>query len=234
LPGTTCLVPEGKTRPGRPTVPAYTRGEELANVATHGIGTALSCVALILLVIQASLHGNAWHIVSGAIFGSMLVLLYAASTLYHAIGPSSPRAKHAAKVGDHVCIYLLIAGSYTPFALVTLRSGLGWWLFGAAWLLAAIGAGAEAFWTYRPKWLSVLAYVGMGWIAIFAIRPLTAALAPAGLWLLFAGGIVYTLGTIFYVMKRVPYTHAVWHGFVIGGSVCHFLAVILHVVPSAA
>jgi hemolysin III len=227
------LARERTTPPGKPPDRAYTRGEERANVASHGIGVALSCIGLVLLVDQARLRGNAWHILSAAIFGTMLVLLYAASTAYHAIRPSSPRAKHAAKVVDHVCIYLLIAGSYTPFALVTLRSGLGWWLFGASWLLAALGAGAEAFWVYRPQWLSALAYVGMGWIAIFAIRPLAAALPPAGLWLLLGGGIVYTLGTIFYVMKRVRYMHAVWHGFVLGGSVCHFLAVILHVVPSA-
>ena len=218
---------------GRPARRAYRPGEELANVVSHGFGTALACVGLVLLVVRAALHGTAWHIVSGAVFGSTLVLLYAASTAYHAIPTSAARAKHAAKVADHVCIYLLIAGSYTPFALVTLRSGLGWWLFGATWLIAAIGVGAEAFWVYRPKWLSALAYLGMGWIAIFAIRPLAAALPPAGLWLLLAGGIAYTLGTIFYVMKRVPYMHAVWHGFVIGGSVCHFLAVFLGVWPSA-
>jgi hemolysin III len=230
---TTKHQPETAARPSRAAHRAYTPGEELANVLSHGVGAALACAGLVLLVVQASLYGNAWHVVSGAVFGSMLVLLYAASTAYHAIHASATRAKHAAKVADHVCIYFLIAGSYTPFALVTLRSGLGWWLFGATWLLAAIGAGAEAFWVYRPKWLSALAYLGMGWIAIFAIRPLAAALPPAGLWLLLSGGIVYTLGTIFYVMKRVRYMHAVWHGFVIGGSVCHFLAVFLGIWPAA-
>jgi hemolysin III len=160
-----------------------------------------------------------------------LILLYAGSTLYHAI--PFPRARHVFKMVDHSAIYLLIAGSYTPFTLVTLRSSGGWWMFAVVWALAAIGIAAEAFWTYRPRWLSAAVYLFMGWLAVFMISPMRASLAPAGLWLLVAGGLCYTLGTIFYVYKRVPYFHMVWHLWVLAGSVCHFLAVLLYVVPAA-
>ncbi len=212
--------PVSKKRP-------YTLGEEVANSVTHGVGLALSVAALALLVVFAVTGGSAWKLAAAIVYGVALILEFAASTLYHAF--PQPRVKHVFKVLDHAGIYLLIAGTYTPFLLVTLRGRGLWWMFVVIWGLALAGIGAEAFWVYRPRWLSALVYLGMGWIVVAALGPLTAALAPAGVWLLAAGGLAYTLGTIFYVLKRVPYMHAVWHLFVLGGAVCHFLAVLLFV-----
>ena len=209
----------------------YTAGEEIANVATHAFGALLSGAGLALLVVFSTWFGDRWHLVSTAVFGAMLVFLYAASTVYHAV--PSPRAKHVAKIIDHAGIYLLIAGTYTPFTLVTLRGPWGWSLFAAVWLLALAGVAAEAAWVYRPKWLSAVVYLAMGWMVMLASRRLVEALPAAGLRLLVAGGLAYSLGTVFYVMKRVRYMHAVWHAFVLGGSVCHFLCVALYVIPTA-
>lgn len=207
----------------------YSAGEEIANAITHGIGVAASVVGLTLLMVFASLWGNAWHIVSTAVFGVTLILLYTASTLYHSL--AHPNAKRIFKILDHSGIYLLIAGTYTPFTLVTLRGPWGWSLFGTVWGLALLGIAFEAFWLYRPKWSSALIYIGMGWIVVIAIKPLVASLPRGGLWLLFAGGLAYTGGTVFYVMKRVRYMHALWHLWVLAGSVCHFLSIILYVIP---
>ncbi len=214
--------------PGRPRH-AYSLGEEIANAVTHGVGIALSIAGLTLLIVLASLYGDRWQVASAIVYGVSLVLLYAASTLYHSL--PMPRVKHVLKVLDHSAIYLLIGGTYTPFTLVTLRGAGGLWLFGIVWGLAVAGIALEAFWVYRPKWISALVYIAMGWLVIGMVRPLVAALPAAGLWLLVAGGLSYTLGTAFYVLKRLRYTHAVWHGFVLGGSVCQFLAVALYVVP---
>jgi len=205
----------------------YTIGEEIANSVIHGIGVALSIAALTMLAVFGAQSGDRWLLASGLVYGISLVLEYSASTLYHAI--PWPSAKHVFKILDHAGIYLLIAGSYTPFTLVTLRDSGGWWLFVGVWTLAVVGIAAEAAWTYRPRWVSVLVYLGMGWAVVFAMSPLLAALDPAGVWLLVAGGLAYTVGTIFYVLKRFPYFHAVWHVFVLAGSVCHFLAVVLYV-----
>lgn len=210
----------------------YTVGEEIANSITHGVGVAFSLVALTLLVGAAVLYGDNWALATGIVFGVSLIVLYAGSTLYHAI--PNPRARHVFKIIDHAAIYLLIAGSYTPFALVTMRGNGGWWMFAVVWTLAAIGISTEAFWTYRPRWLSAVVYLFMGWLAVFMIGPMRASLAPNGLWLLVAGGLCYTLGTVFYVYKRVPYFHMVWHLWVLAGSACHFFAVLLYVVPFAA
>lgn len=207
----------------------YSLGEEIANCVTHGAGAVMSVAALTLLVYFAARYGDGWRLAAALVFGVALVLLYTMSTLYHSF--PWPRVKHVFKVLDHAGIYLLIAGTYTPFTLVTLRDDGGWWLFAIVWTLAILGIAVEAAWTYRPKWLSALIYLGMGWLAIFAIGPLAENLAPAGLWLLIAGGLAYTVGTIFYVLKRVPYTHAVWHFFVLGGSACHVLAVMIAVIP---
>lgn len=208
----------------------YTVGEEIANSITHGVGVAFSIVALTLLV--AFSFKDPWALASGIVFGISLILLYTGSTLYHAI--PFPRARHVFKIIDHSAIYLLIAGSYTPFTLVTMRDDGGWWMFAVVWVLAAVGISTEAFWTYRPRWLSAVVYLFMGWLAVFMIAPLRASLAPAGLWLLVAGGLCYTLGTVFYVYKRIPYFHMVWHLWVLAGSVCHFLAVLLYVIPSSS
>ncbi|MFC1611260.1 hemolysin III family protein [Myxococcota bacterium] len=207
----------------------YSFGEEVANASSHGIGIALSVSGLTLLVVTGSLFGDGWQLAGAITFGTTLVLLYSASTLYHSIPVS--RAKHVFKVLDHCAIYLLIAGTYTPFALVTLRNDNGLWLFAIVWGIAVLGIALEAFVVFRPKWLSASLYIAMGWIAIVMVGPLVRELPTSGLALLVAGGLAYTIGTLFYVAKQVRYMHVVWHGFVLGGSVCHFLAVQLYVIP---
>ncbi len=206
----------------------YTLGEEIANSIIHGLGIGLSVAALVLLVVFAALANDPYKLASAIVYGVSLVLEYTASTLYHSF--QQPRVKHLFKIFDHCGIYLLIAGTYTPFCLVTLRGDGGWAVFSVIWTLAVVGIAAEAFWAYRPRWLSALVYLGMGWLVVFSLRPLVENLDPAGVWLLFAGGLSYTAGTIFYVMKRVKYMHAVWHAWVLAGSTCHFLAVLLYVV----
>ncbi|MDP2300140.1 MAG: hemolysin III family protein, partial [Actinomycetota bacterium] len=188
-----------------------------------------SVAALVVLVGIAALWGNVWHLASAIVYGVTMFLLYMASTLYHAI--RHPRARHVFKVIDHAGIYLLIAGTYTPFTLVTIRDEGGWLLFGIVWSLALVGISLEAFWVYRPKWVSAVVYLGMGWLALAAIRPLTANLEPGGVWLLVGGGLAYSVGTVFYVLKRVRFMHAVWHLWVLAGTVLHFLAVMLYVFP---
>lgn len=207
----------------------YSLGEEIANAITHGVGALLSIVALVVLIGLAAVYGNGWHLASAIVYGVTMFMLYMASTLYHAI--TNAKARHVFKVIDHASIYLLIAGTYTPFTLVTMRNAGGWWLFAVVWGLAAVGISLEAFWVYRPKWVSALVYLGMGWLAIFAVKPLAANLSPAGVRLMVAGGLAYTLGTVFYVLKRVKFMHAVWHLWVLAGSVLHFLTVMLYVFP---
>jgi hemolysin III len=207
----------------------YTMGEEIANAVTHGLGWAGSVVALIVLVALAARYGTLLHIVSSAVYGVTMMLLYTSSTMYHAL--SDPRAKRVFKIFDHSSIYLLIAGTYTPFTLITLHGPWGFSLFGLVWAIAVAGISAEAFWVYRPKWLSTVIYLAMGWLVVLAGRPLIWSLPPGGLTLLAAGGLAYTLGTVFYVL-RVRYMHAVWHVFVLAGSALHFFAVLFYVLPS--
>lgn len=205
----------------------YTLGEEIANSIIHGLGVGLSIAALTALVIFAVQGGGGAKVASAIVFGIALVLEYTASTLYHSF--PQPRVKHIFKVLDHAGIYVLIAGSYTPFTLVTMRDSGGWWMFAVVWTLAVAGISTEAFWTYRPRWLSAVVYLAMGWLVVLAIKPLIASLDPGGIRLLVAGGLAYTAGTAFYVLQRFKYFHAVWHVFVLAGSVCHFLAVALYV-----
>jgi hemolysin III len=205
----------------------YTLGEEIANSLTHGLGTALAIAALVILVAFAALSDDGYKLASAIVYGITLVLLYAASTLYHAL--PQPGVKHLFKILDHCSIYLLIAGTYTPFCLVTLRDANGWWLFGVIWGVAMAGIALEAFWVDRPRWISALLFLGMGWLVVTSIGPLADNLAPGGLWLLVAGGLAYTVGTVFYVLERIHYMHAVWHLWVLVGSVLHFLAVLLYV-----
>ncbi len=219
------------SRQGHGSSRPYTVGEEIANSVTHGLGVILGIVAMTLLVTFSTLFGEGRHLAGAIVFGATLVLLYTASTLYHSF--PWPRVKHIFKILDHAGIYLLIAGTYTPFTLVTLREENGWMLFAIVWTLALAGVASEAFWTYRPKWLSVVVYLGMGWLVVFAGRPLMENLDPVGLRLLIAGGLAYTLGTVFYVIKRIPYMHAVWHLFVLAGTTCHVLAVMIAVIPSS-
>jgi len=207
---------------------AYTLGEEIANSVIHGLGIGLSVAALVVLVAFAVLEHDPYKLASSIVYGVALVLEYTASTLYHSF--PQPKVKHLFKIFDHCGIYLLIAGTYTPFCLVTLREANGWLLFGVIWGLAVLGIAFEAFWPYRPRWLSAAIYLGMGWMVVLSMGPLVANLAPAGIWLLVAGGLAYTVGTIFYVMKKVKYMHAVWHVFVLAGSICHFLSILIFVI----
>ncbi|MVP02388.1 PAQR family membrane homeostasis protein TrhA [Paenibacillus lutrae] len=206
----------------------YSPREEVANAVSHGIGTLLSIAAFVLLLIQATRYGDAWHIVSFSIFGISLIVLYLCSTLVH----SAPggRLKDIFEIMDHSAIYLLIAGSYTPFMLVTLRGALGWTIFGIVWGLAILGIILKIFFVKKFIVLSTICYIGMGWIIVLAIKPLAENLSIGGVAWLVAGGVVYTIGTVFYLWRRIPYHHAIWHSFVIGGSVCHFFAV-LQVLP---
>ena len=206
----------------------YTAAEELAHSLTHGVGLLLGVAALVLMVAFAAQRGSAIHVVSSAIYGTTLVVLYASSTLYHAL--PAGRGKRVFGILDHAAIFLLIAGTYTPFALVTLRGGFGWSLFGVIWGLAIGGIVLEAVTQGRARRLQLLLYLVMGWGVIAAARPLLRELATPGLVLLAAGGMAYSLGVVFFLWRR-PFHHAVWHVFVLGGSICHFFAVLLYVIP---
>jgi hemolysin III len=212
--------------------PFYTLGEEITHAVTHGLGLLLSIAGLAILVAAASSRGDAWHIVGCAVFGTTLVLLYAASTLYHAI--HSRRAKRVFRKLDYAAIFLLIAGTYTPFTLVNLRGGWGWTLLALVWGLALLGISLQLTIPSKARRLSVPVYLGMGWLVVIAIEPLVRSVHPQGLLLLFLGGLAYTAGVVFFAWRRLPYHHAIWHVFVLAGSACHFSCVLGHVVPPAA
>jgi hemolysin III len=203
--------------------------EDVASALTHGIGLALSLVGLCVLVALAIMHGTRLHIVSCGIYGVTLVGLYAASTLYHTF--QSPRVKHVLKIIDHCSIYLLIAGTYTPFTLVLLHGGWGWTLFGLVWGLSLFGIVFKIFFVDRFQVTSVSIYLLMGWMAIVAVKPMLALVPSGGVRLLVMGGLIYTAGILFYVWKKIPYNHAIWHLFVLAGSMCHYFAVMFYVVP---
>ncbi len=205
-----------------------TLGEEVANSITHGLGAALSVAGLVVMVVIATLRGTSSHVVACAVYGVSLVLLYLSSTLYHAL--TNGRAKRVFRILDHSSIYVLIAGTYTPFTLVTLRGVWGWVLFGIVWTLAVMGIVFKCFFTGRLHILSTAVYILMGWIAVVAIRPLLQALPWPGFLLVLAGGVLYTLGVAFFV-RRWKYSHAIWHLLVLAGSICHFLAVYRYVLP---
>ncbi|SHE27930.1 PAQR family membrane homeostasis protein TrhA [Thermomonas hydrothermalis] len=200
--------------------------EELVNALTHGVGAAAALAAGAVLVTLVALQGDGWKLTGAVVFAVAMLLLYTASTLYHAI--SHPRAKGRLKVFDHCAIYLLIAGTYTPFTLVGLRGPTGWWLFATIWTLALAGVVFKLFYTGRFRRLSTLIYIGMGWLVVVAIKPMLHALDRATLAWLLAGGVAYTLGTVFYLRPHWRWSHAIWHGFVIAGSVCHYVAVMRH------
>jgi hemolysin III len=203
--------------------------EEVAHSLTHGAGLLLGVTALVLMVVFAAQRGSAIHVVACTLYGATLVLLYSASTLYHALPRG--RAKRVFGTLDHSSIFLLIAGTYTPFTLVTLSGGVGWTLFGVIWGLAFAGVVLEAVTRGRVRRLQLILYLVMGWSIVLVARPLLQGLARGGLVLLFAGGLAYTLGVIFFVWRSLPFHHAVWHVFVLAGSVCHFFAVLLYVIP---
>lgn len=204
--------------------------EEVMNAVTHGIGTLLAVAGLVLLTVLAYLHGDIWHIVSFSIYGTTLVLLYLASTLYHSF--TNEKVKRIFKILDHSAIYLLIAGTYTPFTLVPLHGVLGWTVFGVVWGLAIIGIVLKVFFAGRFNIVSTMCYLGMGWFIVVAIKPLLATVPALGMSWLFIGGLFYSLGSIFYLWKRIPYNHAIWHLFVLAGSVSHFIAVFFYVLPT--
>jgi hemolysin III len=206
------------------------RQSELANTITHAVGVALALAGLAVLVTIASLHGNPRQVVSYSIYGVTLVLLYGASTAYHGI--QLPRARRLLRTLDHAAIYLLIAGTYTPFSLISLRGAWGWSLLGVIWALAAIGVVFKIFFVGRFSRTSTLVYLGMGWLALIAARQLFANLPAQGLVLLFAGGLCYTVGVLFFAFDRkLRFNHAIWHLFVLFGSVCHFFAVLVSTMP---
>jgi hemolysin III len=210
-------------------VPRYAFGDEVASSVIHGIGIVLSIAGLATLVAFAAQVGDARAVVASAVFGSALVLLYTASTLYHSI--PGLMAKRVFRTLDHIAIYLLIAGTYTPFTLIAMPGARGWTLFGTIWTIALIGSVLELGLFKRYHRFAVLLYVAMGWVGMVAFKPLLAHLQFGGMALLIAGGLAYTLGVPFYLARRLPYHHSVWHFFVLAGSVLHYLAVLLYVLP---
>jgi hemolysin III len=204
-----------------------TPAEHLANAITHGVGLGLSIACLVLLVVFASLHKGAWEIISCSVYGAMLVAMYLASTLYHSI--HSPKVRYVLNILDHAAIYLLIAGTYTPYLLVPLRGGLGWSLFGVIWGLAIVGIVFQALFISRFKILSTLTYLAMGWMVVATIVPLLKVLPLMAVLWLAIGGICYTLGVIFYVWQRLKFAHAIWHLFVLAGSLSHFFGILFFV-----
>jgi hemolysin III len=208
----------------------YTLGEEIAHGITHGIGTGLSIAGLTLLLVLSVLHGDVYQVVSFSVYGATLIILYLASTLYHSF--QQPAVKRVFKVIDHASIFLLIAGTYTPFLLVAIRGVWGWTLLVIVWGLAILGVSLKALFIHRFQKLSVLAYILMGWLSVVAIKELLDNIPLGGLILVAVGGIVYTVGIIFYALKRIRFSHAIWHVFVLGGSVCHYFAVLLYLAPA--
>lgn len=209
---------------------SYTVGEEIANAVTHGVAAILSIAGLAILVgFAAAFSGSALVVTAVSIFGASMVLLYTSSTLYHSIPYG--RAKKVLQVLDHSMIYVLIAGSYTPFCLITLNGWLGFTLCSAVWVIAFVGISLQKFLLKRSDWINCALYLLMGWCVILVMKPLYQALPAGGLWLLASGGLTYTVGVIFYVWEKLPYSHAIWHVFVFAGTLLQYLAVLLYVIP---
>ena len=201
----------------------FSKREEIANSITHGIGALFSIAALVLLIVFASMQGDAWYIVSFVIYGATMVILYIASTLVHSFPPG--KVKHIFEILDHSAIYFFIAGTYTPFLLIAIQGALGWTLLGIVWGLAIFGTVFKVFFVDRFLQLSTVLYIIIGWLIVFAWKPLIAGVPDYGVVFLVIGGIIYSVGAIFYVWRGFEYHHAVWHLFVLVGSVLHFLAV---------
>jgi hemolysin III len=207
----------------------YAPAEERINIVSHAAGLILSIVGLMLLLGHATLNGNMWHVVSFSIFGASLIMLYAASTFYHSA--KKQESRNRLRIIDHAAIYILIAGTYTPFALVTLNGSTGWVIFGVTWGLAVSGITLKLFFTGKYELLSTMMYVFMGWVIIFAVKPLIQNFSTEGIAWLLAGGIAYTVGAIIYSFKKIKFNHAIFHVFVLIGSISHFLSVYLYVLP---
>jgi len=203
--------------------------EEMLNAATHGFGAILSMSGLVVLIVSANLYGNIWHRLSFSIYGISLLLMYMASTLYHSF--KNEKLKHIFKICDHASIYLLIAGTYTPFTLVLFQGTLGWSIFGIIWGLALLGIAQQIFFVDRFNIFSTLCYIIMGWFIIIFIKPLVTSMPFAGFCWLVAGGLLYTVGAGIYLCRQLPFNHTVWHLFVLGGSLCHFITILCFVLP---
>jgi hemolysin III len=207
----------------------YPKKEESLNVITHAAGLLLSVIGLLLLIFKALEFNSREMLLSFVIFGTSLILLYSASTLYHST--RNLRKRYFLKIFDHIAIFILIAGTYTPFAMVTLKGSTGSIILGVVWGIALFGTVLKLFFTGRFKILSTLLYVGMGWVIVFAVEPMMENLPREGMWWLFGGGLAYTIGAILYSISKIPYNHAIFHFFVLLGSFCHFMAVYEHVLP---
>lgn len=223
-------------KPGKPTkeerdaataVRPYTLGEEIANSVTHGVGALLAIAAIPLCIVASVRGGGGLHLAAALVYSIFMLLEYVMSTLYHAI--AAEKAKRVFKVLDHSFIYLFIAASYSPYCLVTLVDSYGIPLFTFVWAVAIVGVVAESFWTYRPRWISAVLYLLLGWSVVWFIPTLYALLPAPGFWLLVAGGLCYSVGCIFYVLKKIPYMHSVFHLWILAGSICQFLSIILFV-----
>lgn len=214
---------------GDAALPRYGFGDEVASSVIHGIGILLSIAGLAVLVAHTAAAGTVSDVLASAVYGMSLILLYTASTLYHTIRGDS--ARRVLRTMDHIAIFLLIAGTYTPFTLIALRGTWGWSLFGIVWSLALLGSALELGMLKRYHRFAVLLYIAMGWVGIVAFRPLLAHLQTGGMVLLLAGGAAYTLGVPFYLWRQLPYHHSIWHFFVLAGSVLQFLAVFFYVIP---
>lgn len=203
--------------------------EEILNALTHGVGALASAIGGAVLITLAAIYGDAWQVISASVFVATLLVLYTASTLYHAFRHERIKAK--LKIFDHCAIFLLIAGTYTPFTLIGLRGNWGWSLFAVIWTLAVLGVIFKLFFTGRFPRLSTMMYIAMGWLVVVAIKPMLTHLSTEALVWLLAGGVAYTVGTVFYHFERLPYSHAIWHLFVLAGSTAHFIAVSTQVLP---
>ena len=210
-------------------LPKYTLCEELMNSISHGIGAGLSVAALVLCIVQAAVHGTAAGVVGASIYGATLVILYCMSTLYHAI--TNKTARKVFRVFDHTSIYLLIAGTYTPVTLVTLNGAMGWTLFGIVWAIAILGIVLNSISIEKFKKFSMFSYIIMGWAVVISVKDIMAKMPKGGLIFLLLGGIAYTVGIIFYALKKKKYMHSVWHFFVLTGSILQFFCVYLYVLP---
>lgn len=208
-------------------VSGQTRAEEVANSLIHGVGLLLALGGVSVLITFGSLYGNAWHIVSFSVYSATLLIVFVISTIYHAI--RSDRHKRWLQIVDHSAIYLLIAGTYTPFTLVPLNGGWGWTIFGIEWGIAVAGITFKSIFGDRHDVISTGGYLVMGWLIVIALNPLMENLSTAGLVWLVLGGVSYTLGAVFYLWERIPFSHAIWHVFVLGGAICHYFAILFHV-----
>ncbi|PEI51754.1 PAQR family membrane homeostasis protein TrhA [Priestia aryabhattai] len=211
------------------TTHTFTRGEEIANAITHGVGAVLSIVGLTLLIVLSSLEGTPWHVISFTIYGVTMLLLYVSSTLVHSFPEG--KVKDLFEIFDHSSIYLFIAGTYTPFLFIAVKGTTGWTLFGIVWGIALAGIVFKAFFVKKFLFISTILYVFMGWMIVFAWDSLTQNIAHQGIILLVVGGVLYTIGAVFYVWRGFRFHHMIWHMFVLGGTVLHFLAIILYVLP---